>query len=1117
MNKVEQFSIIWERIERGLKPPVFPGDEDKTRQARVFHTFVTGVAIILAFAAVVVVCFARQKTGGMIFVLLAGGVTLLMDRTMRQGRIRLAAGWFVTIAWVLAAIFVVESGGLGSTASSLFIPVMAMAALFLGWQASVASAGFSLIFLLGIAVLEESGYDLPRWFLTSSMAAWTMFAISCVLALIPLISMQRELLIALGQAREQLLKREKTEAALRLSEANYHLISSLTFDYTYSVHFNAEGSPEPLRVRGAFETITGYSLEEFSARGGWRAVVHPDDLAQDDRDMANLRENRRILSELRIVRKDGGIRWVRTFADPVWDEEHQRLAGINGAVQDITASRLAEQALRENEAKFRTIFELAPYGITIQQQDGKFLAANQAFLNRFGLSAEQLEGKSPFELEIFSDPQAAQQLMRELSVNGRFLNREIVMNRRGEGPISMLISSQRIELAGETIVLTVGVDITERKQAEQALGESEKRYRAISSLISDYAYAHDIGPDGSLAPAWMTDESFTRLTGYRFEEIGSTYNLYHPDDAPLAERDIEQSIRGQATSRDYRIITKTGELRWIHIDRQVEWDVQHQRPIRLYGAAKDITERQQVAEALRESEQKFRMFIEQSTEGMLLTDEQGRIIEWNQAQETLTGIPRREALDLYIWEVQVRLAHPNKRIPGYAERIQKIVTDALHTGQSHFFAQVTEAHFFPPGHPSRYVQQYMFPIKTETGFRIGALLRDITERRRAEQQLQEERALLRDLIDHLPDLVFVKDLEGCFRISNTAHTRAVGCSQEEEVLGKTVRDFYAQELADAYTRDDQGVFATHETLLNREEPAMNAAGQLRWMLTTKIPLYDHLGQVTGLIGISRDITERREAEALLREREEALRQLNAQLEQRVIERTARLEAANRELETFAYSVSHDLRAPLRSIDGFGQALLDDYNAVLDGEGQDYLRRIRAATQRMGGMIDALLSLSRITRSELKAQPLNLSHIAAEVVAQLAEADPSRQVEVVIQPDLQAVGDARLLRIALQNLLENAWKYTRPQPHPRLELSAQQQANGPMVYCVSDNGIGFDMIYSDKVFGAFQRLHPQNEFPGHGIGLATVQRIIHRHGGTIWARSQAGQGAAFYFTLEATSR
>jgi signal transduction histidine kinase len=242
-----------------------------------------------------------------------------------------------------------------------------------------------------------------------------------------------------------------------------------------------------------------------------------------------------------------------------------------------------------------------------------------------------------------------------------------------------------------------------------------------------------------------------------------------------------------------------------------------------------------------------------------------------------------------------------------------------------------------------------------------------------------------------------------------------------------------------------------------------------------------------------------------------LSDLNAELETRVRRRTAELEASNKELEAFNYSVSHDLRAPLRAIDGFSQALLEDYGDRFDEEGRDHLGRVKAAANRMGELIDSLLKLSRLSRCEMVVRPVDLSAIATEVVQDLRDSEPERSVEVSIQSDVMALCDQVLLHSALENLLGNAWKFTGRTENAHIEFGSTE-AEGESVYFVRDNGAGFDMAYSNKLFGAFQRLHGQGEFPGTGVGLATVGRIVWRHGGRVWAEGVVGKGATFYFTL-----
>ena len=360
---------------------------------------------------------------------------------------------------------------------------------------------------------------------------------------------------------------------------------------------------------------------------------------------------------------------------------------------------------------------------------------------------------------------------------------------------------------------------------------------------------------------------------------------------------------------------------------------------------------------------------------------------------------------------------------------------------------------------------------------------------------------LQALIDNTNAVIYMRDLDGRYMVVNREYERLFHL-RREEIVGLTDHDLFPVEIADEFRANDLRA-ASGGGPVHVEEVAPGADGPHTY-ITVKFPLLDSAGKPYAVCGISTDITARKRAE-------EQVRQLNAELEQRVQDRTAELEATARELDAFAYSVSHDLRAPLRSLSGFSEILLEDYADSFDHEGRQYLQRIQANVARMGQLIDDLLRLSRATRTGLKREQVDIGAQASEIIAWLRSAEPGRRAEVVIADALVTTGDSRLIRLALENLLSNAWKFTGKCEHAIISVGAVDHPGG-RVFFVRDNGAGFDMRYAGKLFDPFQRLHPATEFEGSGIGLAIVHRILNRHGGRIWAESKPGKGSTFFFTF-----
>jgi PAS domain S-box-containing protein len=359
--------------------------------------------------------------------------------------------------------------------------------------------------------------------------------------------------------------------------------------------------------------------------------------------------------------------------------------------------------------------------------------------------------------------------------------------------------------------------------------------------------------------------------------------------------------------------------------------------------------------------------------------------------------------------------------------------------------------------------------------------------------LQQANLFLDAIIENIPNMVFVKGAERLeFVRFNRAGESLLGL-ERASLLGKNDYDFFPPEEADFFQKKDRETLEGKQLVDIAEERIQTATGE-RLLHTRKVPVLDEAGIPRYLLGISEDITDKKAAEQELLRAKEAT------------------DAANRELEAFSYSVAHDLRAPLRTIDGFGQALLEDYREQLDTNGQRYLGHIRSAAQLMGRLIDDLLTLSRVSRADLALEQVKLSDLVHGAIERLRINEPNRSVEVLVPDGIVGRGDRRLLAVVVDNLLGNAWKFSSKRDAGRIEFGVMNRDDGDRVFFVRDNGAGFDPTYANKLFGVFQRLHSTAEFQGTGVGLAIVQRIVHRLGGRVWAEGAPDQGATFFFTL-----
>jgi len=775
--------------------------------------------------------------------------------------------------------------------------------------------------------------------------------------------------------------------------------------------------------------------------------------------------------------------------------------------RDITLQKRNEEErerlwkeLQQRAVELDAMFKVLPYLVSQHDVDGRYVRANPALLNLFGFdptsstreeTARRLHARFPDGRPLTPESMPSTRALKGEAV---FDVEYLISDNAGEDHM-LLMNAIPLKINDQVYgVVIAQMDITDRKLAEEALRESEERFRLLVEQAVDGIFMADA--QGRYIDV---NTAGARMLGYTREEVCRLTVLDVISPAEIAHMQAQMSAvtSGSVTRNEWQFRCKDGSTFIGEV-------VGRQLPDgRLLGILRDVTERKQAEEALRLSEEKFATAFANNPAAVVMTRlEDGVFVDVNNTWLSMNGYNRDEVIGR-----TARKLHLWPSVESAARFVQELRDKGTLSGWELAFRKKSGEAYFA---------QLSAEVLTVHGEQVVlSTLVDISERMRALNSLKESEERFRILSENSPDCIALHDRDLRHLYVNPAIALVAGLPREA-FLGKTVLEMNmppeGAKILDQLLRPvlETGQVQTSELMFPSNEGP-------RYYLWRSVPIHDADGAINAVLAIASDITERKMAE-------EKLRIAHLELEQRAFE----LDAVNRELEAFAYTVSHDLKAPLRSIDGFARAITEDYHDKLDDTGKDYVRRVMSACQRMSQLIDAMLNMSRQTRGDLHEKVVDLSSLAQVAVRNLQKRDAGRQVDIVIAENVKVKGDATMLEVVLQNLLDNAWKFTGKRSAAKIEFgvislefgettrntpnSQLPTPNAPPVYYVRDNGAGFDMQYADKLFMPFKRMHTESEFPGLGIGLAIAHRIIMRHGGRMWAESAPEKGTTFFFTI-----
>lgn len=835
------------------------------------------------------------------------------------------------------------------------------------------------------------------------------------------------------------------------------------------------------------EKLFGYRQNELIGKN-ISILIPPDLMAEEKLLVGNILTGKRVDNyETERLTKNGTRIPIAISLSPVKDIAG-KLIGISKIAQDISLRKREEKILAEVSEKYRTYFAKSPVPMFVVEIPGyRYLDVNEAAINNYGYSREEFLSMCAADIRTEKERERFMSTTPAIDPHKTF-NRGIWEHIKKDGTrIRVGINASDIDYEGKKARLIMSLDITSQKEAEEKLLKSEARYRQTLDTMMEGVQI--IGFDGRLI--YVNDKLAVQAKFTKEQMIGRTLPELYPG---VEQAPIYQSY--QKCLKDRQPLHF--EEKFSFPDQSVQtFEISVQPvPEGIFVLSVDVTVKREVDEKVRllneaiaRNEKRFRGVIESSHDIFLLMDAGLNTIYRSPSSARIVGYMEENTP-----EYRLSRVHPED-VGEFNLCLEKV--------------SQTRGVPVPIKFRMRHVDGYYICLD---GFltnlldddavqAIVANLQDITQRKVSEQLLEKSERLYRTIASNIPGSAI------CLLDKDLTYTLLEGDMLEK--FGYSKGELVGKKVMDIVTPDrEKKIMGIFQKVLHGGQVRIEDSLAGYNTISSYIPLKDETGEVHGVMVIIIDVTE-------LKKTQRELEKLNISLEHIIEERTAQLITANKELEAFSYSVSHDLRAPLRGIDGWSLALLEDYGTQLDEKANQYITRVRTETQRMGELIDDLLKLSRISRTELKPARVNLSEIAEQVVGRLREETSGRQIRFTITPGLMVKGDANLLEIALTNLLSNACKFTSKKEVAEIEFG-QTEYEGKPVFFVKDNGAGFDMATAKKLFGAFQRMHRQSEFPGTGIGLAIVKRIISLHQGDIWADAMPDQGAAFHFTIKEKS-